>query len=125
MRIARRLITGLIALLALLWTGLAVYAYWPGEPEEYFDDLATDRARELARYAAVIHLQPPTRENGYLSTGLRYETAEQAATIDARTLAAWDGHPHRHVVPSSADFLVKLRRTLDLLREEIPACCRR
>lgn len=41
MRIVRRILLGLVALLGLFWAGLAVYAYWPGEPEV--------PARELAR----------------------------------------------------------------------------
>lgn len=99
-------------------------AYWPGTADEYFEELGTSRARELARYAAVLHLRPPTRENGYLSTVLRTESAEQAASIDRKIEEAWSAHPRRTIIESEADFLVKLRRTLEFVRAEIPACCR-
>ena len=33
MRILRGILLGLLGLLALTWTGLVVYAYWPGPPE--------------------------------------------------------------------------------------------
>lgn len=41
MKRLKRLAIGLVALLALLWTGLAVWAYWPGEPEVPIASLAS------------------------------------------------------------------------------------
>lgn len=99
-------------------------AYWPGEPADYFADLDTTEARELARYATVIHMQAATREHGYYASGTRLETAEQAQEIDKRILAAWARHPHRMIIESERDFLLKLDRTLALVRAEIPPCCR-
>jgi predicted ATPase len=40
-------------------------AYWPGALQDFWLPLGTDRARELARYDAVIHLRTPTAELGY------------------------------------------------------------
>jgi predicted ATPase len=99
-------------------------AYWPGSEAEYFDDTATTKDRELARYATVIHLQPPGLEHGYLATQVRIETAAEAAVIDARIAQAWSGHPRRFVVASDDDFVAKLHRAIDLIRAEVPACCR-
>ena len=99
-------------------------AYWPGSEDEYFEDTATTRSRELARYATVIHLETPSAAHGYVSSPFRIETAAEAAALDARIAEAWSGHPHRLVVPSTTDFLAKLERTLDLLRQQVPACCR-
>jgi predicted ATPase len=99
-------------------------AYWPGEPAAYFGDLETTRDAELARYAAVIHMQPPSREHGYLSTPLRPESAEEAMAIDQRITLAWANHPRRFLVESEQDFLLKLQRGLDILRSEVPGCCR-
>lgn len=98
--------------------------YWPGDTEEYFEDLDTTRERELARYATVIHMRSATRAHGYQTSPTRVETAEQAAQIDERILAAWRDHPHRVVIETEDGFLVKLDRALTLLRAEIPACCR-
>jgi pimeloyl-ACP methyl ester carboxylesterase len=48
MRTLRRILVGLLGLLALLWAGLAVYAYWPGEPEVPARELASRDDRFLA-----------------------------------------------------------------------------
>ena len=99
-------------------------AYWPGEAAEYFAELETTVERELARYAAVIHMRPPTLANGYTITPLRPETAEQAQALDLQILAAWSAHPRRVVIESNHDFLEKLERAIALIRDEIPSCCR-
>lgn len=99
-------------------------AYWPGLPAEYFDELDTTRDRELARYHTVIHLRSPSRADGYVSTALRPESAEEARAIDERILAAWAPHPRRFVVESDANFLRKLERVVSLVQAEIPSCCR-
>ena len=99
-------------------------AYWPGEPEEYLAELGSTRERELARYATVIHLRTPPANNGYgHANPYRIETAAEAAAIDERIYAAWQGHPNRLVVESEPDFFVKLRRALELVRAQVPACC--
>ena len=100
-------------------------AFWPREPAAYFEELGLVRERELARYAAVIHLQPPSRTGGYTTTKLRPESAEQAAAIDQRITHAWTGHPRTFVIPSNSSFVAKMERGIELLRAEIPACCRR
>lgn len=99
-------------------------AYWPGTERAYFDDVETTKPRELSRYAAVIHLRPPPLEHGYVTNQFRIETAAEAAAIDARIDAAWAGHPRRFVVDSDDDFIAKLHRGLELVRAEVPACCR-
>lgn len=101
-------------------------AYWPGSPEEYWRQLGTSQASELARYAAVIHLRSPKAEGGYNHVNpVRVETAQQAAEIDSRLEAAWRLHPKHRIVDSRTDFLEKARIALDLIREEMPECCRR
>jgi predicted ATPase len=100
-------------------------AYWPGTPESYWDELGTTLERELARYAAVIHLRTPSAERGYNHQNvLRTESAVEAAAIDERIARAWSSHPQRFFVESSADFLEKAARAIALIRAELPACCR-
>lgn len=100
-------------------------AYWPGPHEDFWATLATDRQRELARYDAVIHLRTPTAELGYNHQNpLRTESAVRAGEVDTLILRAWDGHPRRSLVESSADFLDKAARALDVLLRELPECCR-
>lgn len=92
-------------------------AYWPGRWEEFFAELGTTVERELARYAAVVHLRVPDATNGYRSTGLRVESVREAREIDARLLEVWSEHPHRIVLEADADFLLKTARALEVLRE--------
>jgi predicted ATPase len=100
-------------------------AYWPGDPNEYLAELGSTRERELARYHAVIHLRTPPANNGYtVASPHRTETAEEAALLDAKILAAWAGHPNHHVIASQTDFLDKLQQALAVIRSELPACCR-
>jgi magnesium chelatase accessory protein len=48
MKILRRMLAAVVALLALLWAGLAVYAYWPGPEEVPARQLAVESDRFLA-----------------------------------------------------------------------------
>jgi hypothetical protein len=99
-------------------------AYWPDEPQAWFNALGTTLEAELARYRAVIHLRTPGPERGYdASYALRVESPSEAAELDAKVAAAWSAHPRRFVVESSNDFLVKLGRTVELIRAELPHCC--
>lgn len=99
-------------------------AYWPG-PDNFWAGVGTTREAQLLRYDAVVHLRTPTSERGYNHANpLRIETAAEAAEIDAGIFAAWDGHPRRHVVDAMPDFFAKARRALELLRGELPPCCR-
>jgi hypothetical protein len=100
-------------------------AYWPGPPESYWQDLGSTRAEEIARYYAVLHLEPPTEEEGYEGTNhVRIETAKQAREVDLRIRDAWAGHPRRYFVSSDADFMLKMRRGLEQIVQLMPECCR-
>ncbi len=96
-------------------------AYWPGDVTEFFQEVGTTRDAELARYAAVIHLRTPKDGQGYdHSNPVRLEDAEEAAAIDAAIHRAWDGHPRRHTVDSTPDFMDKVVRVLALVAAELP-----
>src|SRR6185436_5953576 len=99
-------------------------AYWPG-PEDYLDSLKTTLAEELRRYDAVIHLRTPGVKGGYNHHNpLRTENAREAAEVDRRILQVWETHPRRFIVEASPDFLEKASRVLEILRAELPDCCR-
>jgi len=101
-------------------------AYWPGAADEFWASVGTTADAELARYDAVIHLRTPALEHGYNHQNpLRTESPEMAAEVDARIAVAWATHPRRFIVESSADFLDKATRALEILRQELPECCRR
>ena len=101
-------------------------AYWPGPAEEFWSSLGTTVDGELRRYDAVIHLRTPAPEHGYNHQNpLRTESATTAAEIDARILQAWQSHDRRFIVESSAEFLDKAAQALEILRGEMPECCKR
>jgi predicted ATPase len=99
-------------------------AYWPG-PESFWDAVGITRDAALVRYDAVIHLRTPDDHNGYSHQNpLRTESPAEAAAIDGRILAAWDGHPRRFLIDATPNFLAKAERALAIIRDEIPCCCR-
>ena len=101
-------------------------AYWPGPSEEFWSSLGTTLEAELGRYDAVIHLRTPAEGHGYNHQNpLRTESAASAADIDGRIVRAWERHPRRFIVESSAEFLDKAARALEILRGELPECCQR
>ncbi|HET9209393.1 MAG TPA: ATP-binding protein [Thermoanaerobaculia bacterium] len=97
-------------------------AYWPG-PDDLFSAVGTTREEQLRRYEAVIHLRTPSVGYNHQNP-LRTESQAQAAAIDERIYQAWDGHPRRFIVEASPDFLTKATRALEILRAEMPECCR-
>ena len=101
------------------------FAYWPG-PNDFWKEVATSRDLELSRYDAVIHLRTPPAAGGYNHQNpVRIESATEAAIIDQRIASAWEGHPRRFFVENTADFLSKAHQAIDVLRGEMPECCRR
>jgi hypothetical protein len=99
-------------------------AHWPG-PDEFFSACQTKRDDELARYDAVVHLRTPNSTGGYNHRNpLRTESASEAAAIDERIATAWAGHPRYFIIESTRSFLDKAHQALELLRLELPACCR-
>lgn len=98
-------------------------AYWPGTARGLFSQHGTTLAGELARYAAVIHVETPGPV-AYERVGARVETAGEAKRIDGLIRRAWDRHPLRFVVSSSENFLDKATLALELMRAQVPDCCR-
>ncbi len=98
-------------------------AYWPGDPADFWRDVGSSAAAELARYTAVIQMRTPPASEYNHNNPLRTETAEQAAAIDLRITDAWHDHPRRVVVDHRPDFLEKARVALRIVRQEVPPCC--
>jgi predicted ATPase len=99
-------------------------AYWQGHPD-LWTSVGTTLSAQRARYAAVIHLRVPTLEAGYNNSNpLRIESAEEAARIDAHIATLWHGHPHQYLVQPAATFLAKAERVLEILKQQVPECCR-
>lgn len=99
-------------------------AYWPG-PGDLWASVGTTLEEQLGRYDAVIHLRTPEAGDGYNHQNpLRVESAAEAAAIDARISQAWEKHPRRFIVEPSRDFIAKAARAIEILRGEMPECCR-
>lgn len=99
-------------------------AYWPG-PGDLWSSVGATLAEQMERYHAVIHLRTPTLESGYNRINpLRIESAADAAAIDDRIAQLWKEHPKRFVVEASKNFLDKATRVLEILKGEMPECCR-
>jgi predicted ATPase len=100
-------------------------AYWTGDGD-LWSSVGTTLDEQILRYDAVIHLRTPKIESGYNHRNpLRIESAEDAVMIDRKIERAWDTHPRRFIIEPSPDFLTKAARALEILRGEMPECCRR
>ena len=99
-------------------------AYWPGTRQSFFDEFETTREQELARYAAVVHVVVPALAWGYEKNRIRRESVSQARAIDLKIARAWRGHRQVLSVGAQAGFLDKLAYAIELLRCQVPACCR-
>jgi len=97
-------------------------AYWPG-PGDLWSSVGTTLEEQLARYHAVIHLRTPIAGYNH-DNSLRIESAREARRIDDRIAALWATHPRRFEVPAESDFLAKVGHALQVLRDQLPACCR-
>lgn len=71
------------------------------------------------RYDGVIHLQSVAVDAPHIYTcennAARRESADEARALDARTLAAWTGHPHLRVLDNSTGLEGKLRRAFQAI----------
>jgi predicted ATPase len=99
-------------------------AYWPGSRQSFFSEFGLDPEAELQRYAAIVHLEVPALAWGYEKNRIRREDAAEAHEIDRRIGRAWKGHPRVLNIGAQAGFLDKLATAIELLRDELPACCR-
>ena len=99
-------------------------AYWPGSHQSFFAEFGLNREEELSRYSAVVHVEVPALAWGYEKNRIRRENVSQAREIDRRIVRAWKGHPRFMTVSAQAGFLDKLASAIELLRGELPPCCR-
>jgi predicted ATPase len=100
-------------------------AYWPAGDDTLWSAVGTTHEAELARYDAVIHLRTPQNGGYNQQNPMRIESVEEAARIDARIAALWQGHARYQLVSSTEDFVPKAEHALALLFDELPRCCQR
>lgn len=80
------------------------------------EELHTNEVELRDGYGAVFHLVTAAKgaEEFYTlsNNAARTETAEQAAEMDDKIIAAWTGHPHFRVIDNSTDFEQKMHRLI-------------
>lgn len=71
-------------------------AYWPDGPADYWNDLGTSLARELARYDAILWMQTSAAlgiYDGDASNACRFEDADAAVLAGQQLVSLWGNHP--------------------------------
>jgi CYTH domain-containing protein/thymidylate kinase len=86
------------------------------EWENVMDAMHTNTVLLRDTYDAVFHMVTAAKgaEEAYTlsNNAARYETPEEARTMDERIIAAWTGHPHLRIIDNSTDFKEKLERLI-------------
>src|SRR5918997_830459 len=93
-------------------------AYWPEGPEDYWRDLGTTPAAELARYEQVVWMQTCAAVGAYdgdASNSCRFEDADAAIASGNLLAMLWSGHPRLVRIDAYADLdekVAAVRRVL-------------
>jgi hypothetical protein len=93
-------------------------AYWPDGPDDYWRDLGTDPARELARYDTVIWMESCAAlglYDGDASNFCRFEDAAGAIASGQLLLKLWSGHHALQNVGAFARLDNKIAAVRELL----------
>ena len=90
-------------------------AYWPGQPDDFFNHLGTSLEKELSRYDAVIFFETAAVGNISIENGntTRIETNEQAVQLDQTLKKLWSQHPNFVFVPHNTSFIKKINTGLN------------
>ncbi len=95
-------------------------AYWPEGAADYWRDLGTSHAAELARYDAVILLETCAAlglYDGDSSNFCRFEDPAAAIASDNLLELLWGEHPRLTKVPAFPTIDEKVRAVSDVLKE--------
>jgi predicted ATPase len=92
-------------------------AYWPGEPDTYFEAMGTTFAAELARYDGVIFFESAAAGGHSIEGGnpARTETNAEAARLDLVLQAIWKQHPRYAFIRNERSFFAKLQQGIGAL----------
>lgn len=91
-------------------------AYWPNDEDDFFKNIHSTKAEELARYDWVMHLDTASNENYDLSNPIRTETHTEALLLNEKIKMAWNGHPRRITIASDGDFLAKITKSIQVIK---------
>ena len=92
-------------------------AYMDGlEFAQVLEFFGTNEIELRDNYDAVFHLVTAAKgaEEFYTTANnaARTETADEAAALDDKLIAAWTGHPHLRVIDNSSNFEDKMKRLI-------------
>lgn len=77
----------------------------------------------LSRYNAVFHMESTANKFACAysaeSNPARFETTEEAASLDKRLQAAWRAHPHFHFISSAKTFSEKFSNLTNAILEHL------
>ena len=93
-------------------------AYWPDGADDYWRDLGTTHAAELARYDAVILLETSAAlgiYDGDASNFCRFEDPQGAIASSELLKRLWSAHANVHHVPAYATIAEKIDAVRHLL----------
>lgn len=85
-------------------------AYWPADPNDFFQSLQTSREQELKRYDWVIHLDTASADTFDTTNPIRTESHKEALELNTMIKEAWMGHPKRIIIHHEDEFLKKILR---------------
>jgi predicted ATPase len=93
-------------------------AYWPEGADDYWRDLGTTLAEQLARYDTVVWLETAAAlgiYDGDASNSCRFEDPAAAVTSGKLLLKLWGGHPNLKHVGAFSDLDDKLAAVREVL----------
>ncbi|MEW6990927.1 AAA family ATPase [Colwelliaceae bacterium 6441] len=85
-------------------------AYWPGEPQDFFDTMKTSIEEEFARYDAVIFFETAAKSGESIKSNnpIRNESEQAAIELDKKLQKIWSNHPNFNLISSSESFIKKV-----------------
>ena len=97
-------------------------AYMNGEEKaDVLFELGLSEGELIMEYDAVFHLVSAAKGASEFYTtennAARRESREEAALLDDRITAAWDGHPCRYIIDNSHNFEEKMRTLTEKIAE--------
>ncbi|MDX2055331.1 MAG: ATP-binding protein [Polyangiaceae bacterium] len=96
-------------------------AYWPGPPEEFFEQAGTSLESELSRYDAVIFFESAAVGGISIEGGnpVRIEDAKAAVELDGKLQKLWSRHPRFTRVGHNSSFIKKIVHGLTELEQVV------
>lgn len=91
-------------------------AYWPGQEEDFFKRVQSNRELEFKRYDWVIHLDTASLETYDTSNPIRTENYDEAWALNSRIKESWQGHPRRLIITHNSGFFSKITTSLAVIR---------